>query len=158
MFKRISPAIFGIALICFFLPFINVNCNGRKALSLTGIQLVTGTTYETIPLFYAKETKEIKSNPLAVLTFISIIVGIGLSFLKTKKGIIVSAIIGAAGAVLLLLLKSKLDSEIMREGGGMVQIEYTVIFWLTFLLNVSAAIFNGFLFSQDKGKRKPFLE
>ena len=36
---RLSPALFGMALLCFFLPFINVSCGGTKVIQLTGVQL-----------------------------------------------------------------------------------------------------------------------
>ena len=44
MTKKFSPAIFGIVLICFILPFVTVSCQGQKLATLTGIQLITGTT------------------------------------------------------------------------------------------------------------------
>lgn len=49
--KKISPVILGIALICFFLPWINVSCQGEKVGTFTGIKLVTGTTIEQRGMF-----------------------------------------------------------------------------------------------------------
>ena len=42
--RRFTPAIYVLTLICFFLPFTHISCEGRKVASFTGIQLVTGTS------------------------------------------------------------------------------------------------------------------
>lgn len=148
--RKISPAIFGVALICFFLPFVNVSCGGQKVASFTGIQLVTGTTIKQPGMFEQKQTQKLKREPLAICAFLSVIVGLGLSLLKTKKSPIVTAIIGGIGAVMLLLLKSKMDNDVLNQTGGMVQLEYTFGFWLTFLLNFSAAGLNAFFASKKE--------
>jgi hypothetical protein len=152
--KKLSPAIFGIALICFFLPFVNVSCQGQKVASYTGIQLVTGTTIEEPSMFGQKQVREVSGEPLAILAFLSGIAGLGLSFLKSKKSAIGPAVVGIVGLISLLLLKSEMDDDILREGGGMLQIEYTAGFWLTFVLYLSAIGLNAFLFSQSKKEMK----
>lgn len=153
--KKFSPAIFGIALICFFLPFINVSCSGQKIGSLTGIQLVTGTTIEQSDLWGKKQVQKVDGEPLAIAAFISVFAGLGLSFIKARKGSIAPAVIGAAGVILLLLLKSKIDNEVLRQGGGMIQVNYGVGFWLTFMSFLSAGVFNAFSLSQSKGSHLP---
>ncbi|MEW6327296.1 MAG: hypothetical protein AB1487_06850 [Thermodesulfobacteriota bacterium] len=67
-----------------------------------------------------------------------------------QKSPIVTAIIGGIGAVMLLLLKSKMDNDVLNQTRGMVQLEYTFGFWLTFVLNLSAAGLNAF-FAKQKG-------
>ena len=54
------------------------------------------------------------------------------------------------GLILLLVLKSKLDSDILKQGGGMLQLEYSVGFWMAFILYLAAMVLNGFIFSQGK--------
>ncbi|MBP7147732.1 MAG: hypothetical protein KBD01_09320 [Acidobacteria bacterium] len=39
---KFSPALFGLALACFVMPFMSVSCQGQKLVSLTGLQLMTG--------------------------------------------------------------------------------------------------------------------
>ena len=41
--RFLNPGSFGIVILCFFLPFINIKCNGVKLASVTGVQLATGT-------------------------------------------------------------------------------------------------------------------
>jgi hypothetical protein len=148
--KKFSPAIFAAALICFFLPFVNVSCQGEKIASFTGVRLVTGTTVEQPSLFGQKENKKVDSEPLAALAFLCGVAGLGLSFLQKKKSAIAPALIGGTGVILLLLLKSKLDSDVLRQGQGMLRLEYGAGFWLAFLFYVSAAAVNGFLFARSK--------
>jgi len=75
--------------------------------------------------------------------------------LKGRKSSIAPAITGVAGSILFLLLKAKLDNDILRERQGMVQLEYSTGFWLTFLLLLFAAGWNGFPFSpEEKGAGK----
>ncbi len=148
--KKISPAILGIALICFFLPWINISCQGEKVATYTGIQLVTGTTIEQKGMFGEKKVEKVDAEPLAIATLICVIVGLGLSFLKGRKSAIAPAIVSAGGLVLLLLLKSKITNDILREGGGVIQVGYSVGFWLTLLFIIFAIGLNAFLFSWGK--------
>jgi len=63
----------------------------------------------------------------------------------------VPAILGIAGMIVFLIFKTKTDNDILREGGGAIQVEYVIGFWLTFLAFVLAALFNGFIFfSKEK--------
>ena len=149
--KRFSPAIFGVVLICFFLPFISVSCGAQKVVTLSGVQLVTGTTIEQPDLFgEGQQAETMDGEPLAILAFLSAVAGLGLSFLKGRKVAIAPAVSGAAGSVLLLLLKSRIDNEVLSQGGGMIQVEYEIGFWLTILVFLSAAGLNGFLLLQSK--------
>lgn len=146
---KFSPAIFIIILICFFLPFINITCQGEKVATLTGIQLVTGTTIEQPSMFGAKgKTKKVEGELMALLAFISAIVGLILSFLKNRKISLAIAIVGGVGLLFLLLLKNKLDNDMLREGQGMLQLEYSIGFWLTFIFFILAAVWNVFIFSK----------
>jgi hypothetical protein len=146
---KFSPAIFIIILICFFLPFINITCQGEKVATLTGIQLVTGTTIEQPSMFGAKgKTTKVEGELMALLAFISAIVGLILSFLKNRKISLATAIVGGLGLIFLLLLKNKLDNDMLREGQGMLQLEYSTGFWLTLIFFILAAVWNVFIFSK----------
>ncbi len=154
MGRKISPAIFGLALICFFLPFVNISCGGQKFMSFTGVQLVTGTTINEPGMFGQKQNNKVQGEFLALLAVVAVVVGLILSFLKDRTSAILTAIIGGAGAVLLLLLKSKMDNDVFREAEGMIQLEYTIGFWGAFLLNITAAVLNVFHLSQSKEETK----
>ena len=166
MVKRLSPAIFGIALICFFLPWVNVSCQGQKVITLSGIQLVTGTTIEEPKMFrelkgfshpYIKEPgrsseeyNKIKGEVLAILTFLATIGGLSLSFLKRKKGTLGPAIAGGIGTILLLLLSAKLNNDIFQQGQGLLQLDYRIGFYLTLILFLLAIGVNVYSIVQVK--------
>jgi len=166
MLKKLSPAIFGIALICFFLPWVNVSCQGQKVITLSGIQLVTGTTIEEPKMFselkgsshpYLKEPRrsseeynKIKGEVLAILTFLAAIVGLSLNFLKGKIGTLGSAIAGGIGTILLLLLSAKLNNDIFQQGRGLLQLDYRIGFYLTLILFILAIGVNVYSIVQVK--------
>jgi len=149
--KRLSPAIFGIALICFFLPWVNVSCQGQKVATFSGIHLVTGTTVEQPQMFGPAEERKIGGETLAILVLLSACAGLALSFLKDKKGVMGSAVTGGMGVIFLLFLKSKLDNDILRETGGMSQLDYGAGFYLALLLFLSAIGVNAYSMAQGKG-------
>jgi len=156
--KKLSPAIFAVALFGFFLPFVSVTCQGTRVASLTGIQLVTGTTVDQPSLSRTRsEPQKVSGEPLAVFALLCAIAGLGLSFLKSSKSSLAPALVGLAGVILLLALKVKIDNDALREGEGMLQVEYGAGFWLALLSFLVGAGWNGFLFSQRKKTPQPSM-
>lgn len=152
MRKKISPALFGIAIICFFLPFVTVSCGGQKVMSLTGIQLATGTTIEQPSIYGQKQTQKINGEPLAIFAILSAFVGLCVSVMTIKKNNIIVALISGTGAGLLLLLKSKMDNDILTQGQGVLQTGYAIGFWLAFLFQAAIMVLNVFLLSENKNE------
>ena len=74
----------------------------------------------------------------------------GLGIKPFYVGLLAAIVVGATGLILLLLLKAKIDSDILRESKGVLQVDYSIGFWLAFLLFLFAAGLNGFLFSQRR--------
>ncbi|QER41756.1 hypothetical protein F1847_02940 [Thermodesulfobacterium sp. TA1] len=168
MTKKISPALFGIVILCFFLPWFSVSCQGQKIITVTGIQLVTGTTIEEpkMPLELGvnqkNEKRKIEGEPIAILILLAAIAGLGLNFLlKGKRRAVGSVAVGGAGISLLLILKLKLDKNIMKETGGMLQLNSEIGFFLTALLFIFAIGVNIYSLIQERemslimGKDKP---
>jgi len=151
--KKISPALFGVILVSFFLPFVNISCQSQKLMTLTGVQLATGTTIEQ-PSLFGRETKkqEIPAEPMAIFSLIAAVVGLGTSFLKTKNSAVAPAASGGIGLVLTLIMKSKIDDAVLKNGQGIIQVDYEIGFWLVFLLFLSAAILNAYNLYQEKDK------
>jgi hypothetical protein len=166
MVKRLSPALFGIALICFLLSWVTVSCEGKKLVTLSGINLMTGTTIEEPKKFraargytyphaeelkqYFEEGNKTKREALAILAFLVAIGGLGLSFLKGRKGMLGPAVAGAIGAILLFILSVKLNNDILKEGEGLLHLYYRVGFYLTLFLFLSAIGVN--VYSMMPGK------
>lgn len=110
----VSPTVFGIVLLCFFLPWLEVSCQDHKILSASGIQLAVGTNTnnKATSVFESTQKKniEIKSNILVAIALIAAIAALILSFLKGKKGIIGPAIAGGIGVISLLLFSYKVNN------------------------------------------------
>lgn len=130
-------------------------------LTLSGIQLVTGTTVEepSSPgdMFgrTKRESERVAPEPLAILALAVTLIGLGISFPKSRKTAIAPAIAGAAAAIFFLLLKNQIDNEVLREGEGVIQVEYNFGFWLAFLFSILAVISNLFLFMKKEGEIPP---
>jgi len=135
MLKNISPALFGIALLFFLLPWVEVSCQGHKVATVNGFQLATGTTIEG---------QRTKGEALAIIALLSTIAGLILCFSKNKMKSLI--LIGASGlgAIMLLFLKLKLDGDVLREGRGIVQLSYGAGYYLTMLSFLSVIGINGY--------------
>jgi predicted histidine transporter YuiF (NhaC family) len=135
--KNFSPAIFGLVLICFMFPWVNMSCQGQKnEVTISGFQLATGTTIQ-------EQNQKVKSEPLAVAVLVLTILGLALSFLKDKKSSIIPGIIGVAAFILLLLLKSKIDTDASNQS---MQVQYAIGFWMVLVLLIGAIALNGYLY------------
>jgi hypothetical protein len=170
-----------LALICFFLPFVSFSCQGMKVASFSGIQLVTGTTIQQPQMFGPPTAQKVGAEPLAVLAFLCGIAGLGLSFLKGKNSAIPStpppptslreaeqgrslrdgersrtvapALAGGLAAIFLLALKSKLEGDALKQGGGAIQVQFAAGYWAVLVLFLAAVALNIFLLMH--GRRLP---
>jgi hypothetical protein len=156
--KKISPALFGLTLICFFMPFVTISCQEQPISSFTGVELARGTSVKS-PSFGGNSSKQeqIPPNLFATMALLSGVVGFGTSFLKAKKSAIAPAGAGTAGFILLLMLKSQIDGEIAKQGQGILLASYGLGFWLAFLLFISAALVNIYTLVQQKDDNQPTI-
>jgi len=119
--KKYLPAFFALAIICFLLPFFNFTCQGQKLATLTGMQLVAGTTIEQRDVFGRTKSEKVEREALAIVALLCGIVGLAASFLKTRIGTLSSMALGLVGIIFIFLLASKIDSDITGKSQGMVQ-------------------------------------
>lgn len=152
--KKLSPALFGLTLMCFCMPFVTVSCQEQKIMELSGVQLATGTTIKQPSFSGPPKEQKIAGDPLATLAILAGVVGLGTSFIKAKKAAVAPAGSGAAGSILLLMLKSTLDNEIVKQGQGLLLVNYGFGFWLAFLLFVASTVVNVYTIAQP-GNDKP---
>jgi hypothetical protein len=140
--KKISPALFALACLFFLMPFLSLSCNNQTVAIFSGLQLVTGTQIQQQG---GGESKNVDPEPVAIVVLVVAISGIAMGFLKGKSSAVLSAIIGAAGFILMFLLKNKIDADVLKEGQGMFQVKYEPGFWLVLAVMIVATVFNGFL-------------
>ncbi len=127
-----SAVVLGIGVLLFFLPFIDVRCNGMSLATISGVQLATGYTIDKegksnsidIPVVDEKVTVGDKEkgerNPMAlaalILGAVSFIVAIALK--KNIIGIITSVLTAAALIALMVDIRSQIDKRIKLPDAG----------------------------------------
>jgi len=153
--KKFSPAFYGIIILLFFLPFVNLSCSGQTIMSLSGFQLITGSEYKANSMFgettegEVKENKEIKSQPLALFALLTAVIALGISFFKKRIIALVNIVVSVLGVVFLFLLKFNLDSDAELSGQNMITLEYQFAYWLCIILFIAAAVVQWKIFADD---------
>lgn len=149
--KIIPRFFFGLILICFLLPFVTVSCAGQDIITLSGMQLTLGETVEIPSVAGGPPNKQqLPGQPLAGFAFASAGVGLGVSFIRSKRSLIAQTTAGVAGAFLLLLLKTKIDHDVFQGGQSITSAKYGLGFWLAFLLFVATVGLNGSLLVKSR--------
>jgi len=156
--RKVSPAVLILAALCFFLPFVTFSCGGSNVLTLSGLQLVTGTTLQQPQPFGPPRSQKIDPEPLAVLALLVVLGGLGLSFAKGKRGALGSASLAGLGVIFLAALESKLDSEAMRQGGGTIQAHFEAGYYFSLILLLAAAGIGVYTLLAGKGLPLPALQ
>lgn len=147
----ILSAKFGLILILFLMPFINVSCGGMINIPLSGMDLASGTTIETKdPFSGKKDNHKVNAEPFAAVALGAAVLGLLAGFANGKPARIVNAISGGAGVIFLLLLKNKMARDLMREGGWMLSITYEAGFWMVMVLFMLAAGLSIYSISESK--------
>ena len=153
--KKFRWTIFALILLCFMLPFIQVSCQEHKLMSFTGFQMAFGSEVQQPQMFGPAQTKKIPGDALVLLSLLAAVAGLACCFIKNRMGALVCLICSAGGFLLLLLFKVRVDNEILKEGGGMLDVEYMIGFIAACLLFLVGAALNGYLFFADKNKASP---
>jgi hypothetical protein len=144
--QKISPAAFALALICFLLPWFNFSCGGQHVATLTGLQLVTGTTMQQPGGMYGQSRRqEIAAEPLAIIALLLTVTGVASGFFGRTKGARVPGIVGLASIVMLFLLMSKIQTDVSNHGQGVILLEYGAGLWIALLSLATATLINGYL-------------
>jgi len=137
-FIKISRATFILAIICFFLPWIQVSC-GSTHVDLSGMDAITGKTLS--------DGTHISSSPAVVLAFLLALAGIAITFARgkfanTKIVSIGTAVVGAIGFLILYIYKAGTYYNFIREkeqGNLMgVELHFRYGLYLTMLSFVAA--------------------
>jgi len=149
--RRLIPLAFSLVIIFFFLGFCDFTCNSMKMASLSGINLVTGTTVQmnaggifddnSFPSMGRRSEKQadkgqkVEPNIWAILAFLSAIGGLAAFYKKIRKESLAGVAMGALGCISLLILRSAIKSKVEEQGGSMVRIEIHFLFgyWASIL-------------------------
>lgn len=162
--KKFSPAFYGVIVLLFFLPFVNLSCGGQTIMSITGFQLITGTEVKASGMFgemnsnddlNTDQKKEIESQPLALFAFLSALIGLIVSFFKMRIPALINIIISITGVVFLLLLKVSLDgdADLNVSGQNVITLDYQFAYWFSIILFIAGAVVQWKIFT-DEGPAK----
>lgn len=144
-----SALIFAGAVLCFFLPFVTVSCGGMKAFTMTGQQLATGTTLTQPQLYGPPRSQKVGGDAFAAIAWLCAFGGIALSLVGRKMAS-ATAVAGGAGAVSLLIMHARLNSQIQTKTQGLATVTYEAGFTLVVLLLLAGMGWNVYLFLQGR--------
>lgn len=141
-YKKFSPAIFGIALISFFLPFISKSSIGQEV-TISGIKIVFSIIVGIKGGFGVPEA--IISLPI-IVAFFSAIVGLWKSFKENEDKFKYLGIIGIVGSAGLLIFTIVVDSH----KSTFVIINMKIGLWLSLISFLAATFINFYYHSLVK--------
>jgi lysylphosphatidylglycerol synthetase-like protein (DUF2156 family) len=145
-----SPVLFLIIILCFFLPFFDLTCQNQKIASITGYELITGTTISPPQLYNtASQRESVNPEPFAVIAIIIAFAAFILGFFK-KAALAVIAV-SFIGAVTLILLSSKISGDI----AGRIELQGLSTQWapgmyIVLILFLGAMLLNLYLLYDNK--------
>ncbi|HKB87990.1 MAG TPA: zinc ribbon domain-containing protein [Ignavibacteriaceae bacterium] len=149
--RFISPALFLLAALCFFLPFVSFTCQGQTIATVSGMELITGTKIEKFEMekFDDQQTnpdlnedRDLRSEPLAVAAFIFALCGIIVSLIPHYSRML-SIITGALGALMLLFLRSSIGGEVTGDFDfKIIEVSYEWGYYLSLIFFISPFALN----------------
>lgn len=116
--------------------------------------MVTGTSVDQPQMFGPPKAQKVEAEPLSVLAFCCGLVGLGISLVKSQKTAIFLVVLAGMGAVAVLLLKSKLDGQILKQAGGVIHAEYEVGFWLVLVSYLAGVALNVIVLSDQTNRTR----
>lgn len=160
--RWLSPPIFGVIILSFFLPFLAVSCQGQGGaadlVTLTGLDLVLGGEPEVNEALTAEQfggevapTDETDPEPFAIAAFGLAIVGLAIGWLRPRLARVAAGVAALLGIVALIVLRFRLESQVSEQAGGEIpgeiplsfSISYKPGYWIALLLFAAAAVVEG---------------
>jgi hypothetical protein len=153
--SQIRFAPFALTVLSFALPFVEISCQGKKALALTGIELVTGTEIEQRDqLTGAVKKQKVESEGLFVAAAACTVAAAALCFASGAAGKLLPAVAGVVGIALMLFGKSRFDEKLAKEGQGVMANTWEIGFVLACVLLLIGTLVAGFHMLQSS-QQKP---
>lgn len=140
--RRLTRSLLGAVLVFFLMPFLTLTCGGQSLITMNGVNLATGRTLESKNPFSGDvQKREIQPEPMVALAALAAVAALGLAFLsKAGSGRTGSMVASGLCVLLLLATKFKVDSDVMKQGEGMVQAQWEVGYWLALLAALAATV------------------
>jgi hypothetical protein len=112
---------FGAVMTAFLFTFADVSCQGQRVASLSGAQLAFGTQVAKSDMWGNKREDKVRAEPLALLALVAAVAGLGLALIgpAARRW---TTFVGGAGALLLMILISKLERDATLQSSGMLDV------------------------------------
>ncbi len=130
--NKLTPALFIVSILLFFLPWIHVDCGGQTVASFSGLELVTGTTVVSDAGFGQVKKEKVDPEAVAIILAFITVAGLVLSLSKLKEK---DKIMIAASALCLLLgiiLQIKLNGDAKKN--ELITLSYQFGYWLNLVV------------------------
>lgn len=148
--QKVSPAVFALGIVLFFMPFVSISCQGHKLVSLTGIQLSLGGEIKSPGMFGPTgQVRRTEPDFWATMALASLGTGLVLILHKQLKTTLPPAIAAGICAFSVLALKAKAENEVAAQGLGL-QLSFDPAFWLVLLLSVALAALHGIAYVEQR--------
>ena len=155
--RFLNPLFFVIVIISFFLPFFNITCQQQKIASITGFELITGTTITTNGLNKgitglpqneqnAAKNDTVSAEPLAWIVLLLAIGGLIISFYE-KYSDIGSAVTALLGGLSLIFLNSTITDNVLGKTQYQpLAVECGTGYYIVLILFILLLVYNAYLF------------
>jgi len=140
---RVSPLALLAGAACFLFTFFDISCGGQHLASLSGVQLVAGTSIEQPAGFGEVQKRRLEPEPLALLALGALVLGGGISLVRRREGLLAASLLGAIALVALVVLKSRLDAEALKQGQGLLRVTWGFGYFGAAALAVIGAVTSG---------------
>lgn len=128
---NIGASLFVVAGLCFLLPFLTLSCSGQRLSSVTGVQLAAGVVVGSGRS--PGDARVAFALGMCVLGILLRFMGVG----SVRR--ISSALAATAGILALLSFKMSVDADTLKQGHGMIRVQYEAGYYLILISFVGAA-------------------
>ena len=149
---KLTPALFIVSIILFFLPWIHVDCGGQTVASFSGLELVTGTTVESDAGFGQRKKEKIDPEAVAIILAIVTVAGLVLSLSKLKENDKIMIATGTLCLLLGIILQIKLNGDAKKN--GLITLSYQFGYWLNLLVYLLIIVLNFMVMKKPVDEKK----
>jgi hypothetical protein len=141
--RAVSPALFGLALLLFAMPFVTVSCGSQEIGTYSGFRIAQGVNYAGKAMS--------GPNTLAIIGILAAIVGVGVAFVSglRARATLYSLVAGVAGFIVTAAMAILAPGYVMEQAGtamagaGSIKTTLGPGLWGAILAFAAAAVFNG---------------
>ncbi len=141
--RYLSPAVFGLVIILFFLPFFSISCQGEKLFAVSGMKLAFGTTYQG---------EALDPNPFAIFALLAGVAGLVFGLTKLNRKNLLAAASAVVGFILLIALRANLSHAASEAG---LDVRSEAGYPLSLLLLLGAGAYNAYDYYASSRPRPP---